>query len=205
MGWSYSSRYPEPLLDENGNPFCWSLAQAEMVEAGATETASSCFLGKVFGPFEGRNAWQSTWSESSFPLYPTLMSAICQPNWSAGTQATSRYILEYPAIVVAGKDAAVLLIDTHTSTLYSRAFELCEGFSIQASTLSDFLGAGLGVQKVWCARKEATPANLPLFSWHRSREGCRCQPQRADLAIACDFISRVNLHLQESGTARRVT
>jgi hypothetical protein len=195
MNWNYSSRHASPLLDERGAPLSWSLIEDGWREDCVNEPICSCFLGKVFAPIEGRNAWQYTWGESRFPIYPTNESACSFRGWSPHTQGTSRYWLEYPALVAAGRDYAVVLIETQ----FEEPYHSCAGVRVEEKTsLFEFAGMlpPLNLVKICCAKKEAMPASLPFRRWHSG------DVIKVDLTHACEFIKRMTLHLQEAGSMK---
>ncbi len=203
MSWNYSSCHPSPLLDGNGQPLSWSLVENNESEDRTNEPIRFCFLGKVFAPIEGRNAWQSTWNETSHPIHPTLSSAMWCTGWSRSKQGTSNYIREYAAIVVAGRRSAVVLVDVWPDSRYSGPFGRCADFVIEGKTsLLDFIGVPFGHVRIWCAKKEATPATLPFNRWHSGRDCWRRSGRLdVDLTHACDFIKRITLHLQAADIA----
>jgi hypothetical protein len=53
--------------------------------------------------------------------------------------------------------------------------------------------------KIWCARKEATPATLPFVRWHLGKEAWKASVIGVELTHACEFIMRMTLHIQKAG------
>jgi len=208
-GWPYSTQYPEPLFDERGNPLRWSLVDGKAIEDKPNEDILSCFLGKVFRPAEGRYAPDESWpGKDDFPFYPTLDSALYNRHWSLGKQGLSRYVIEFPVIVLATNYAAspyrtgnaLLLIGKRP--FGDKPFEGCAEMVFGEPKISPFLSAPRWLHRIWCSREEVTPAELPFCSWHRARDGATSKIMNVDLAEACDFVRRFNLHLQKVGTKR---
>jgi hypothetical protein len=147
-GWPYSTQYPEPLFDERGNPLRWSLVDGKAIEDKPNEDILSCFLGKVFRPAEGRYAPDESWpGKDDFPFYPTLDSALYNRHWSLGKQGLSRYVIEFPVIVLATNYAAspyrtgnaLLLIGKRP--FGDKPFEGCAEMVFGEPKISPFLSA----------------------------------------------------------------
>lgn len=82
------------------------------------ETAVTCYLGKVYYFYSGRNAWQWTWSKKylgSRSFHPTFESCRneIQKNRVQGSTWRMR---EMPAVVVSGKEFAIVITEINTET-----------------------------------------------------------------------------------------
>lgn len=171
MDWQYSSHHESALLDEADQPLRWSLLVEPLLAKEGDESLIACFLGKVFAPVEGRNAWHSTWCETRYPFYPTVSSAMRHVPFF-GVQGTSRYLIEHPAIVLAGHRNALVLIQPNSISTQCVPFTNCAELSVEKKKhLSDFAAAPLSCTKILCAKKEARPAELPFSRWLTSRDG----------------------------------
>ncbi len=85
------------------------------------ESVFSCFMGKLFHYWQGRNAWWGTWSEiypaeDSFCLDLVETKQRVERKRTQGTQWT---IAELPVLVLAGQDDALIVGEINTDSPFS--------------------------------------------------------------------------------------
>ena len=101
------------------------------------EPVISCFIGKLFHHWQGRNAWWGTWSET-YPRDDSFALALDQTKShieKSRTQGSQWTIAELPALVLAGKDDALMICEINTDSPLSD-FRLPRTFDLSLESMA---------------------------------------------------------------------
>lgn len=189
-------------------PSLWSVIRSAEVEGVTDEDVCRCFLGKVLGVREYRNAWDNQIiNDFQGAIHPSKHAATF---WVACRRraGSSWIIVELPAIVAVGQTYAGIITDivgiageqpfSHWNPVTVGKMTI---FAILKSLRSACSGSGV---MIISGKEDVQPAQLPFYFWRSQSLGgdfplsWSAITHTVDLTQAFDIVKRVTQRIQEA-------
>jgi hypothetical protein len=184
----------------------WTVLDREEMPQVVDEPIESCFLGKVFCVYEGRNTYQGP-QNYRYSIFPTKSHAAADVE-PRRTQGSPWRIVETPAIALQGTNNALLLVDlaSYTKRVFqSWPVDLTEQLTVLS--LVCFPLCGDIRARVLCSPVVALPASLPFFTWYSRPQGAGMvlgwdeTSNDFDLSRAHEVVTNITRRLQKNANA----
>ena len=172
------------------------------------EPALACYLGKVWYFHYGRNAWNWTWtnkypgSQAFHPTFDSCRAAI----EAQRVQGSTWRMREMPAVVIAGKDDAIIVTEINTETPLKDFVAVDYGDKTLASIADCFQPRRENsVIRFITYRQTIGPAELPFKGQKSYTRGPKSmyylgwlpEQEKRDFASAFEVVKAVNIRLQK--------